>query len=82
MQQTRQQQIVVMLGPRRQPVIAFSNPDRAVEWLTNPDNMARVEIVFRLPDGEPDTSSEGQDPARFLNRTRPPNGHSRSHGPP
>jgi hypothetical protein len=45
-QQTKQQRIVVMLGPRRRPVIAFSNPDRAVEWLTNPDNMASVEIVF------------------------------------
>jgi hypothetical protein len=32
-QQTTQRQIVVMLGPKRQPVIAFSNPDRAVEWL-------------------------------------------------
>jgi hypothetical protein len=82
MQQTQRRPIVVMLGLNGRPVIAFSNPARAAEWLKTADNMASVQRVFRLPDGEVDAGEEGQDPARFLSRTQPPNGYSRSHGPP
>jgi hypothetical protein len=80
MQQTDRDRIVVMFGYNGRPVIAFSSHDRATEWLTKPDNMASVQRVFVMPDGQVSASEEGQAPARFLSRTQPKNGHT--HEPP